>query len=90
MRGRGWVRVPPRPQAAAAAAGRPPARMRRFRSDFTKIFFTMFQIFLPQVIDLPINREPVEDSGVIPRYSEMKEIVEQMTVNIVKEQLNRS
>ena len=65
--------------------------MRRFRSDFTKIFcFTMFQIFLPQVIDLPINREPVEDSGVIPRYSEMKEIVEQMTVNIVKEQLNRS
>ena len=50
----------------------------------------MFQIFLPQVIDLPINREPVEDSGVIPRYSEMKEIVEQMTVNIVKEQLNRS
>ena len=48
------------------------------------------QIFLPQVIDLPINREPVEDSGVIPRYSEMKEIVEQMTVNIVKEQLNRS
>ena len=42
------------------------------------------------MIDLPINREPVEDSGVIPRYSEMKEIVEQMTVNIVKEQLNRS
>ena len=64
--------------------------MRRFRSDLTKIFVTMLQIFLPQVIDLPINREPVEDSGVIPRYSEMKEIVEQMTVNIVKEQLNRS
>ena len=46
-----------------------------------------------QVIDLPINKEPVEhsveESGVIPRYSALQELVEQVTVTIVKEQLNR-
>ena len=42
-----------------------------------------------QVIDLPINREPVEDSGVLPRYSALQEVVEQFTVSVVKEQLNR-
>ena len=42
-----------------------------------------------QVIELPINREPVEEVGVTPRYSAMPDVVEQITVGVVKEQLNR-
>ena len=42
-----------------------------------------------QVIDLPINREPVEEVGVMPRYSAMQDVVEQITLGVVKEQLNR-
>ena len=42
-----------------------------------------------KVIDLPINREPVEDSGVVPRYSALQDVVEQFTCHVVKEQLNR-
>ena len=42
-----------------------------------------------QVIELPINKEPVEEVGVTPRYSAMPDVVEQITVGVVKEQLNR-
>ena len=42
-----------------------------------------------QVIDLPINREPVEELGVMPRYSAMQDVVEQITLGVVREQLNR-
>ena len=42
-----------------------------------------------QVIDLPINREPVEEVGVMPRYGAMQDVVEQITLGVVREQLNR-
>ena len=42
-----------------------------------------------QIIELPINKEPVEESGVVQRYSQMMDYVEQMVINIVKDQLNR-
>ena len=42
-----------------------------------------------QVIELPINKEPVEELGVFGRYTAIQDMVEQMTVAIVKEQLNR-
>eukprot|EP00092_Neocalanus_flemingeri_P015764 GFUD01017066.1.p1 GENE.GFUD01017066.1~~GFUD01017066.1.p1 ORF type:complete len:2079 (+),score=577.03 GFUD01017066.1:73-6309(+) len=42
-----------------------------------------------QIIELPINKEPVEESGVVQRYSQMMDYVEQLVVNIVKEQLTR-
>jgi len=42
-----------------------------------------------QIIELPINKEPVEESGVVQRYSQMMDYVEQMVINIVKEQLTR-
>ena len=40
-----------------------------------------------QIIDLPINREPVEESGVVPRYNQAE--IEAMVTTIVKEQINR-
>ena len=40
-----------------------------------------------QIIDLPINREPVEESGVVARYNQAE--IEAMVTTIVKEQINR-
>ena len=42
-----------------------------------------------QIIELPINKEPVEENGVVQRYSHMMDYVEQFVLTIVKDQLNR-
>ena len=35
-----------------------------------------------QIIDLPINREPVEEAGLVPRYTHCQEYVEQLEILI--------
>jgi len=45
-----------------------------------------------QIIELPINNDPMEEggnSGVISRYAGMQEFIESTVMNIVREQLNR-